>query len=293
MPMEKEVNSSMFRDGDGMEVDVDYHDEFLNNLSNKELLEGENHDIELIISGQVYNAKFVNMRQRANKRRTLKLQIRYYNNSLFPSQLKVLFPASHQFLEAARKTATPKQQIHVPVEFRERMVVRPVEQDVFEIDCFPSQRSYLLTAQNSHQPCCFTEDDIKVIQSDLAKVTEQQIELLEGDIGFPCSKATSEILKRDREICEELKKEYGCRCQIGGENIGKKYGTDTVEVHHLIPFTRSLNSYRSNLIVISPNFHRIIHQAKPLFDRENLCFRFSNGEIVRIKEDKHLKTFVL
>lgn len=39
---------------------------------------------------------------------------------------------------------------------------------------------------------------------------------------------------------------------------------------------------------LSPSYHRIIHKAKPVFDRPSLSFHFPNGLVEKVKVDKHL-----
>ena len=92
----------------------------------------------------------------------------------------------------------------------------------------------------------------------------------------------------DRSIGDSLKRYYDYRCQVTGEKCGEEYNTMVVEAHHLIPFTRSLNNDTSNLIVVSPTYHRIIHKAKPLFDRNQLAFIYENGRIDKLRLNSHL-----
>ncbi len=73
-----------------------------------------------------------------------------------------------------------------------------------------------------------------------------------------------------------------------GELVGEPYGVTCVEAHHIIPFTESMNNDTSNIIILSPSYHRIIHKAKPVFDRPSLSFHFPNGLVERVKIDKHL-----
>lgn len=56
----------------------------------------------------------------------------------------------------------------------------------------------------------------------------------------------------------------------------------------IIPFTESMNNDTSNIIILSPSYHRIIHKAKPVFDRPNQSFHFPNGLLEKVKIDKHL-----
>ena len=44
----------------------------------------------------------------------------------------------------------------------------------------------------------------------------------------------------------------------------------------------------SNIIILSPSYHRIIHKAKPVFDRPSLSFHFPHGFVQQVKLGKHL-----
>ena len=69
--------------------------------------------------------------------------------------------------------------------------------------------------------------------------------------------------------------------------------------HHIDYFTRSQNNDSTNIIIISPNYHRIIHKNNPMFNRMNqrstaegkvkFQFEFENGEVLRLKLYEHLK----
>ena len=59
--------------------------------------------------------------------------------------------------------------------------------------------------------------------------------------------------------------------------------------HHIDYFTRSQNNDSTNIIIISPNYHRIIHKNNPRFNRRKFQFEFENGEVLRLKLYEHLK----
>ena len=50
-----------------------------------------------------------------------------------------------------------------------------------------------------------------------------------------------------------------------------------------------LNDNSTNIIIISPNYHRIIHKNNPRFNRRKFQFEFENGEVLRLKLYEHLK----
>lgn len=51
-------------------------------------------------------------------------------------------------------------------------------------------------------------------------------------------------------------------------------------------FTIPVSVY--SLIIVSPNYHRIMHKNNPIFDRKNFRFKFPNGEILKLKLYDHL-----
>src|SRR5574342_312308 len=85
------------------------------------------------------------------------------------------------------------------------------------------------------------------------------------------------VRRLDRAIGESLKLFYGYRCQICGDNFAKKYDCIIAEAHHIVFFVSSLNNDASNIIVLCPNHHRIIHKANPIFEREKYSFIYQNG----------------
>ena len=101
--------------------------------------------------------------------------------------------------------------------------------------------------------------------------------------------AFRKVRKLDKSIGDTLKKFYDYRCQLTGERIGEPYSARVVEAHHIVPFTESLNNDASNIIIVNPTFHRIIHKAKPEFDNATFSFKFPNGVVEKLKLTDHLR----
>ena len=59
--------------------------------------------------------------------------------------------------------------------------------------------------------------------------------------------------------------------------------------HHIDYFTHSQNNDSTNIIIISPNYHQIIHKNNPRFNRKKFQFEFENGEVLRLKLYECLK----
>jgi hypothetical protein len=49
-----------------------------------------------------------------------------------------------------------------------------------------------------------------------------------------------------------------------------------------------MNNDSENIIIVSPNFHRLIHKTHPVFDRNELTFIFQNGVKEKLKLNYHL-----
>lgn len=67
----------------------------------------------------------------------------------------------------------------------------------------------------------------------------------------------------------------------------------TIPISACVPIaciTRSQNNDSTNIIIISLNYHRIIHKNNPRFNRKKYQFEFPNGEVLRLKLYEHLKT---
>lgn len=97
------------------------------------------------------------------------------------------------------------------------------------------------------------------------------------------------IRKLDRNVCLNLKKLYHYRCQICGQQIFVPYGDKPViEAHHIDYFTKSLNNNFSNVLVVCPNHHRIIHTYDPVFKSQSKVFEYPNGYKEKLALNVHL-----
>lgn len=139
---------------------------------------------------------------------------------------------------------------------------------------------------------CITTTIKAEINNEISKQSELDFETLDfrEDKNASIKEITrvQKVRLLDRSIGDSLKQLYNYRCQMSGEQIGEPYGAMVVEAHHIIPFTESMNNDSSNIIILSPTYHRIIHRAKPEFDRQKLVFIFPNGLIDKVKLNKHL-----
>lgn len=92
-----------------------------------------------------------------------------------------------------------------------------------------------------------------------------------------------------QSIIAQLKNLYRGSCQICGFNPVESFKTNICEAHHIDFFSESQNNNASNIIILCPNHHRLIHKLKPKFDAESLTFTTASGENLPIKLNYHLK----
>ena len=158
-------------------------------------------------------------------------------------------------------------------------------------------RLYLTSSPNVLCMECSSNFDYQQLAHTLSAIPEEVYEQSDDEQFFMADKTASIEEKQrlvkyrriDRSIILTLKRFYDYRDEISGEKIGDEYGDSVVEAHHIDYFTRSQNNDSTNIIIISPNYHRIIHKNNPRFNRRKFQFEFENGEVLRLKLYEHLK----
>ena len=93
----------------------------------------------------------------------------------------------------------------------------------------------------------------------------------------------------NQSITTQLKNLYRGKCQICGLNPVSEFETNICEAHHIYFFSESQNNDASNIIILCPNHHRLIHKLKPVFNSEALTFSVNNREILTVNLDYHLR----
>lgn len=234
---------------------------------------GENREIKVLIDGEEFTTKLYNIGfdQAKYPGHPDLLQVRYSPNSAIAKKLQAVFADDYQYLLAAREAAGPRKQIRLPEGNHDEIVFSGTAMaDVFIIDCIRS-------------------DERDGVSEEVHQMNELDFETREDSTaGIKEVMGIRRIRQLDRSIGDSLKRLYDFKCQMTGERVGDEYNALVVEAHHIIPFTESMNNDTSNIIIISPSYHRIIHKAAPKWDRKNLSFCFPNGLVEKVKLNKHL-----
>ncbi len=279
--LKKEVDWSLLRQG--FTIPAQYQP-LWQDLPGGRVEKGEKRPVKFYIDGKMYEgATIINQTfdEKKYAGHSDVFQIRYNETSDVAKKLREKFASSYMFIsqERAARGGKAKGGIKIPDDLKEYLIFyASVLPDVFVLEC-------LLVGDNT---------DIKQA---MEGVTEAEFEspaiediLSKHDTtaAITTAKTLQKVRKLDRSIGDSLKKLYGYRCQMTGEVIGEVQGAHVVEAHHIIPFVTSLDNDAENQIILSPSYHRIVHQANPEFDRKSLSFIYPNGLVEKVKVNLHL-----
>ena len=245
------------------------------------LTHGRNKVIKVLIDGELYDAKLQNVnfnRDNFVGHRDI-VRIMYNTNSPLAVKLRAIFKRSYDYYYAKRLSqGNSRRKVPLPTDFKEYIQL------------------YLSTSPNVLCMDYCSDSESQKLANALISIPEEIYEV--GDDKFFMSDDTAKIVERetlmkyrkiDRNVIKMLKKFYDYRNEISGEKIGSEYGESIVEAHHIDYFTKSQNNDSTNIIIISPNYHRIIHKNNPHFNRKRYRFEFENGEVLKLKLYEHLR----
>lgn len=273
---QKQIDRSTLRQG--FQIPVEFHD-LMSAIPGGMPLHGETRNIKILIDGVEYDAQLKNQgfdRSKYNGHADV-LQVRYNEGSAIAKVLREIFSSTWNYVEQIKnlpENINRKFTIRIPEEHQEFLALSSTDlPNVFVADCITTAIKAEVKVEISKQ----SELDFETFEPREDKnATIKQIPGMQ------------KVRQLDRSIGDSLKHLYDYHCQMTGDKIGEPYGAMVVEAHHIIPFTESMNNDTSNIIILSPNYHRIIHKAKPQFNREQLAFVYPNGLMEKVKLNKHL-----
>ena len=276
--MQKTVDWSLLNDGMTIPVSACA---LLKAWDESILTHGAGKDIKVLIDGELYDAKLKNQNFAQSNWAGHKdvIQIRYGRQSALAVKLRAVFQKSYDYLFAQKQLlGKSKRQVPLPSDIHEYI------------------RLYLTKSNDVLCMECCADADYQQLADTLNTVPEEVYEASNDDRFFMADENASVVQKEllvkyrkiDRSIIRMLKEFYDYRDEISGEKIGDRYGDSVVEAHHIEYFTKSQNNDSTNIIIISPNYHRIIHKNNPFFNRKKFQFEFANGEVLKLKLYEHL-----
>ena len=240
---------------------------------------GETRNIKIFIDGVDYDAQLKNQgfdRSKYDGHADV-IQIRYNEGSNLVKRLREIFSSTWNYVESIK---------NLPENINRKFTIR-----------IPEEKQEYLALSATNLPNVFVADCITTaikaeVKYEMSKQSELEFETYEPreDKNATIKQMTrlQKVRQLDRSIGDSLKQLYNYRCQMTGDKIGEHFGVTVVEAHHIIPFTESMNNDTSNIIILSPNYHRILHRTNAKFNREQLAFIFPNGLIDKVRLDKHL-----
>ena len=273
---QKQIDRSTLRQG--FQIPVEFHN-LMSAIPGGMPRHGETRNIKILIDGVAYDAQLKNQgfdRSKYNGHADV-LQVRYNEGSAIAKILREIFSSTWNYVEQIKnlpENINRKFTIRIPEEHQEFLALSSTNlSNVFVADCITTA----LKAEIINEIRMQSELDFETFEP-----REDKNATIKQILGM------QKVRQLDRSIGDSLKHLYDYRCQMTGDKIGESYGTMVVEAHHIIPFTESMNNDTSNIIILSPNYHRIIHKAKPLFNRKQLAFVYPNGLMEKVKLNKHL-----
>ena len=273
---QKLIDRSTLRQG--FQIPVEFH-HLLKAMPGGMPRHGETRNVKVVIDGVGYDAQLKNQGFDRNKYdgHADVIQIRYSEGSALVKRLREIFCSTWNYVESIKnlpENINRKFTIRIPEEHQEFLALSTTDlPNIFVADCVTT----VVKAEVKTEVCTMSELDFETFEPREDK-----------SAGIKQVTRLQKVRQLDRSIGDSLKLLYDYRCQMTGEKVGDEYNALVVEAHHIIPFTESINNNTSNIIILSPSYHRIIHKAKPVFDRPSLSFRFSNGLVEKVKMDKHL-----
>lgn len=273
---QKLIDRSTLRQG--FQIPVEFH-HLLRVMPGGMPQHGETRNVKIIIDGVGYDAQLKNQGFDRNKYdgHADVIQIRYSEGSDLVKRLREVFSSTWNYVESIK---------NLPENINRKFTIR-----------IPKEHLEFLALSTTDLPNVFVADCITTtikteVKTEISTLTELDFETLElredNNATIKLVTRLQKVRQLDRSIGDSLKMLYDYRCQMTGEKVGEAYSTMVVEAHHIIPFTESLNNDTTNIIILSPSYHRIVHKAKPTFDRKQLAFCFPNGLVDKVKLNKHL-----
>ena len=264
----------------GFNIRLEYQDAFYSKLG-RTIHHGESMNIQIVINGETFVAVLNNIgfdRSRYSNHKDM-LQVRYSSSSPIARKFQSIFSSTYSYYLSERrlKDKNDRRIIRVPDEMKEYAFISYVGNNVLSID-YETRADYVALS-NFISETKLGEESFEMQHFENVQDKSATMEQKEMFV---------KVRKLDRSICDSLKKLYDFRCQITGEKIGESFDGLVIEAHHIEPFVTSMNNDSNNIIILSPNFHRIVHKCKPFFNRKKLQFEFENGVIENVKINKHL-----
>ena len=136
---------------------------------------------------------------------------------------------------------------------------------------------------------CLSQAEKNTISTISEEAIESYFEAEDDSSGFKFSEGIKKVRKLNKQIIDSLKKIYKGECQLCGRKAGEPFDVELVQAHHIEYYSKTQNNNSTNIIILCPNCHALIHKCNPKYEKDALRFRFDNGTTLTIKTAGHLK----
>ena len=262
----REVNKSVMWDGFG--INRDYLGLFYQQICG--MKRGETKNITILFEERPYQAIIKNLNNNSESRTNDAFQIRYPANGKLAQAFQKTFYRSYNLIVEQQRIhqingIKGRLRTNIPEELKEYIVLYSSKSPDTYV-CEPLIRDDI--------------DSLKAIarnQSERVFEAEFNFDVNDDTAGLNTKTVIAKIRKYNKKFGDSLKLHYEYRCQICGKRIGEKYESNIVEAHHIDYFVKSQNNDISNLLIVCPNHHGIIHDRNPIFDYKKCTYKYPNG----------------
>lgn len=231
---------------------------------------GETRRIKLLFNGMIYDG--IELKNQAFNRAKYPThkemyQVRYAGGSEFSKALRLFYSDVWEYICRERElqnircsTGEKRQNIKLPKELNRTIAFFKSDiPDVWIVEAYGA-------------------NDIIALQESINTTDELNYERTDNDAKIIERTKTVRLRMLDRQVGNTLKKLYNYQCQVCGQSIGSHYGNPhIVDAHHIKPFTQTQNNDYTNIMVLCPNHHRIIHNCNGIYKPRPKEIWYPNG----------------
>jgi predicted HNH restriction endonuclease len=280
--LKKEVDKSLLTEG--FNIPIEFQVVFKRNIG-KFLKRGESKDIVLYLNGKSYKAQIKNQKfddTKYNNHNDI-VQVRYNRNSEIVQEFRTIFNYSYKYIDDQRLQKKllddykmGKIYINIPEEFKEYLIIYTTEyEDTYILDTITTSDMFNIKEFTQEQPERIYEESFNY-------------NVIDESATIVLDKRMVKLRKYNNSIGKNIKELYEYRCQVCGQRVGEAYNSNVVEAHHIDSFVKSLNNNMSNIMIVCPNHHSIIHDVNPYFNKKSKMMIYKNGHIEGLQINYHL-----
>lgn len=295
--MRKQVDWSLLQSG--WTIPVDLHHRVMAENEGDQMNPGDKRSVVLLIGSHPFSAVLACVRRPQGPPHIL--QVRYDRNHEIRQVLSTVFWTSRTWLELERtrlrKELGPDRRIfaEVPpssaefVEWRSTGVPFCYKVDLMPCRLRASDRVVPILAGlgESHVEAVLQEDSEERFANWLRAI--QSLAPMEGTEVVRCLQYGRRYVSLARHLLGQL---YGQTCQLCGRKTYRSIGDMVNTTHHIDPVTTSMDNRVSNLILICPTHHAMIHAADFTFEQAQLRFVSPRAGTLEIAVNGHLQRSV-